>query len=139
MKIFFTKLNFTKKIKEVQRNFLFNTQKYTFSSCFTNKSNRNTLYNILNKNLITSNINSSLIQTKQNNHKGFNLFKLSVMYMRSAKTRLKLKYPKKYKMKTKKGLAKRITIVGGLFDRGFKFKSPGARHKMINKTRANRA
>jgi ribosomal protein L35 len=58
--------------------------------------------------------------------------------MRSAKAKLKLKYPNKnYKMKTKKGLTKRIIIVGGLYNKGFKFKAPGRVHKMANKSHNN--
>jgi len=60
------------------------------------------------------------------------------MYMRSAKTKLKLKYPKPYKMKTKKGLSKRLQIVGARHDRGFKYRSPGLRHKLRHKTANNR-
>ena len=98
----------------------------------------NSLFSTVKRNLFTSNNNSFNSSLHSNNLKGFSLFKLSVMYMRSAKTKLKLKYPKKYKMKTKKGLMKRITIVGRIHDRGFKFKSPGARHKMVNKSKANK-
>lgn len=78
------------------------------------------------------------VKSPSNIKEKFNLFQISKKYMRSAKTKLKLKYPnKKYKMKTKKGLAKRIHIVGKLFDRGFKFKAPGHVHKMTNKSANN--
>ena len=131
-------------LKAHQKNFFQNTAIKNFSTnLFQNKNLKSNSMNFFNfRSFFTNNQNQKFSQqtaVKQSLPK-FSLFALSVKYMRSAKTRLKLKYPNKnYKMKTKKGLAKRITIVGGIGNKAFKFKSPGARHKMLNKTRANKA
>ena len=139
MKIFLTKFNFSQKVKELQKNFFYNSHNSFSSTNFQHPLKNNCIYNTFKRNLLTSNSKTIYSSLQLRNFKGYSLFKLSAMYMRSAKSKLKLKYPnKKYKMKTKKGLAKRITIVGRIHDRGFKFKSPGARHKMINKSKANK-
>ena len=138
MKIFLSIIKFSFNFSQINKNFLERTQKYSFHNSFFPKSN-NSLFTTEKKGI------HSIIKSKASPSspfvtiKSMLLYKWSMMFMRSAKTKLKLKYPnKKFKMKTKQGLKKRIIIVGGLYTKGFKFKSPGARHKMINKTKANK-
>jgi ribosomal protein L35 len=98
-------------------NFLTNPTMKKFSFKVFTLSPLNTLSN--------SNTENALIQYQK-----FNL--------RSMKSKRKVRAPDpKYKMKTHRGLRKRIRIIGSMFDRGFKHWPNNHRHKMINKSTGN--
>ena len=108
------------------------TPKFFFTSMF--KNSMPNIFTSINLNKSGNNLRSISIQPK-----------ISLFYQIASKnfgvsiaTKRKQKLPDtRYKMRTHRGLFKRIRIVGPRWDRQFKFYPTNNVHKMSNKSRAN--